>query len=433
MFSTLVNAFKDADIRKKLLITLGLMLLFIVGTWVPVPGIDSEAYKTASESNMLLDLLNSINGGALSNCSILALGATPYIFASIFIKMLSGVIPSWQRHAREGEEGMRRINLYVRITTLIFAICQAVGIVLHYATAQAIVENAIFGVPILTYIFVGFMLVAGAMFTLWLGEKMTEKGIGNGISLLIFIGILSSASIAMFETIRNAISSVDNLDSLWSIILFIVFAVIIFFLIVFVDLARRKIQVTYAKQIKGRKMYGGQATDLELKINASGVMPIIFASSLLTFPHAIIQLVGSNSAFAIWYSQWLGVGSPVYTVVSALLIFAFTFFWAPFIFDPDQVAKEIQERGGMVSMYRPGKPTADYLRTVNRRLTTFGAIFLGLLYLISTLIFSFVGTGSLVNALTCAGMLIIVSVAIDFNNKLEEQMLIRNYKGFLKK
>jgi preprotein translocase subunit SecY len=200
-----------------------------------------------------------------------------------------------------------------------------------------------------------------------------------------------------------------------------------------VDLARRKIKVSYAKQIKGRKMYGGQSQDMELKVNASGVMPIIFASSLLAFPHAIIQLAGSNSEFAQWWSINLGVGSITYTIVSALLIFAFTFFWAPFVFDPDQVAKELQERGGMVANHRPGKPTADYLRTINRRITLFGALFLGVLYLVTTLVFSFIGTGSLINALTCAGMLIIVSVAIDFNNKLEEQMLIRNYKGFLKK
>lgn len=432
MFSTLVNAFKDAEIRKKLLITLGLLFLFVLGTWVPVPGISSSVFKE-SESNLILDLLNSINGGALSNCAILALGATPYIFASIIIRMLAGVIPSWQRLSREGEEGQRKINFYVRIATLIFAIAQAVGVVFNYASTGAIVETAIFGVPALTYIFVGAIMVAGAMFTLWLGEKITEKGIGNGISLLIFIGILSSTSIAIYETIASAVSSVENLDSLWSLIIFLVATIIIFFLIVFVDLARRKIQVTYAKQIKGRKMYGGQSTDLELKVNASGVMPIIFASSLLAFPHVIIQLAGSSSPFAIWWSTYLGVGSIIYTIVSAILIFAFTFFWAPFVFDPDQAAKEIQERGGMVSMYRPGKPTANYLRQVNNRLVLFGALFLALLYLLVTLLFTFVSTGSLVNALSCAGMLIIVSVALDFSNKLEEQMLIKNYKGFLKK
>ena len=432
MFSTLVNAFKDAEIRKKLLITLGLLFLFILGTWVPVPGISSSVYK-ASQSNVLLDLLNSINGGALSHCAILALGATPYIFASIIVRMLAGVIPSWQRLSREGEEGQHRINLYVRIATLIFAIGQAVGVVFNYSSTGAVIENAIFGVPALTYIFIGAVMVGGAMFTLWLGEKITEKGIGNGISLLIFIGILSSASIAIYETIRSAVSSVENLDSLWSLVIFLVAVIIIFFAIVFVDLARRKIQVTYAKQIKGRKMYGGQSTDLELRVNSSGVMPIIFASSLLAFPHVIIQLAGSTSDFAIWWSTYLGVGSIVYTIVSALLIFAFTFFWAPFVFDPDQAAKEIQERGGMVSMYRPGKPTANYLRQVNNRLVLFGALFLALLYLIVTLLFTFVSTGSLVNALSCAGMLIIVSVALDFSNKLEEQMLIKNYKGFLKK
>ncbi len=431
MFSTLVNAFKDADIRKKLLITLGLLFLFIVGTWVPVPGISSSVFKN-SESNLILDLLNSINGGALSHCAILALGATPYIFASIIIRMLAGVIPSWQRLSREGEEGQRRINLYVRIATLIFAIAQAVGIVFNYVSAGAIVETAIFGVPVLTYLFVGGLMVAGAMFTLWLGEKITEKGIGNGVSLLIFIGILSSTSIAIYDTIVGAVSSVDNLDNLWSLIIFLVATIIIFFLIVFVDLGRRKIPVTYAKQIKGRKMYGGQSTDLELRVNSSGVMPIIFASSLLAFPHVIIQLAGSTSDFAVWWGTYLGVGSIVYTIVSALLIFAFTFFWAPFVFDPDQAAKEIQERGGMVSMYRPGKPTANYLRQVNNRLVLFGALFLALLYLLVTLIFTFVSTGALVNALSCAGMLIIVSVALDFSNKLEEQMLIKNYKGFLK-
>lgn len=430
MFSTLVNAFKDAEIRKKLLITLGLLFLFILGTWVPVPGISSKLYN---ESNTLLDLLNSINGGALSHCAVLALGATPYIFASIIIRMLAGVIPSWQRLSREGEEGQRRINLYVRIATLIFALGQAIGVVYNYYATGAIVEDAIFGVPTLTYIFVGTVMVAGAMFTLWLGEKITEKGIGNGISLLIFIGILSSASIAIFQTITDAFSSFENLDKLWSLIIFLVVTIIIFFAIVFVDLGRRKIQVTYAKQIKGRKMYGGQSTDLELRVNSSGVMPIIFASSLLAFPHVIIQLAGSTSPFAVWWSTYLGVGSIIYTIVSALLIFAFTFFWAPFVFDPDQAAKEIQERGGMVSMYRPGKPTANYLRQVNNRLVLFGALFLAILYLVVTLAFTFASSGSLVNALSCAGMLIIVSVALDFGNKLEEQMLIKNYKGFLKK
>ena len=432
MFSTLVNAFKDADIRKRLLLTLGLLLLFVLGTWVPVPGISSTVYRS-SESNMLLDLLNSINGGALSHCAILALGATPYIFASIIIHMLAGVIPSWQRLSREGEEGHRKINLYVRIATLLFAIAQSVGVVYTYSLGGAINENAIFNVPVLTYIFIGFVMVAGAMFSLWLGEKITQNGIGNGVSLLIFIGILSSASISIYETIVAAVSSVDNLDNLWSLIIFVVAAIIIFFLIVFVDLARRKIPVTYAKQMRGRKMYGGQSTDLELRVNASGVMPIIFASSLLAFPHVIIQLAGSSSPFAIWWSTYLGVGSVVYTIVSALLIFAFTFFWAPFVFDPDQAAKDIQQQGGTVSNHKPGKLTAQYLRQINNRLTLFGALFLAALYLVVTLIFTFVGTGTLVNALSCAGMLIIVSVAIEFNNKLEEQMLIKNYKGFLKK
>lgn len=432
MFSTLINAFKDAEIRKKLLITLGLLFLFVLGTWIPVPGISSSVYKASSDSgNMLFSLLNSINGGALSNCAIFALGATPYIFASIFIQMLAGVIPSWQRLSREGEEGRKKINLYIRIATLIFAIAQAVGIIFYYTTSNAI-QNIVFNSQALTYIFVGCVLVAGAMFTLWIGERITEKGIGNGVSLLIFIGILSSTSIAIYSEISGL--TIGTLDNLWHLVLFFVVAVIIFFLIVFVDLARRRIPVNYAKQIKGRKLYGGQSTDLELRVNASGVMPIIFASSILTFPHAIIQLAGSTSDFAVWVGTYLGVGSPTYTVASAILIFIFTFFWAPFVFDPDQAAKEIQERGGMISMCRPGKPTADYLRGINRRLTLFGATFLALLYLITSLVFTAINTGtSLLNALSCAGMLIIVSVAIDFTNRLDEQMLVRNYKGFLKK
>jgi preprotein translocase subunit SecY len=431
MFGTLINAFKDKELRKKLLITFSLMLLFIIGTWIPCPGIDISVFKTDIESNAILGLLSSVSGGALSKGAILALGVSPYIFASIVVKTASAAFPGLRRLMQEGgEEGRKKINFYTRIVALAFAVAYSIGII---STFNATIESVLFGSKFVTSILVATLLIAGAMFTVWIGEKMTDKGVGNGLSLLVFIGILSSITTALVDTFSSVFTSAENLDQLWTVLILLVAVVIVFALIVFVDLARRKIPVTYAKQIRGRRMMGGGSNDMELRLNAGGVMPIIFATSILAFPQILLQTFWPNSDAYIWYSTYLGMESWLFLVVLAGLILAFSYFWSEINFNPEEVARTIQERGGMVGNHRPGKQTAEYLKRINNRLILFGAIYLTIVYLVPTVIFKAIdGTSSLVTAFTGIGMLIIVSVALEFNKKLEEQMIVKTYKGFLK-
>lgn len=433
MFKTLKNAFKDKDIRKKLFITLGLLGLYILGTWIPVPGIASSVFEQSTTNNTFLSLLNSVSGGGLANGAILALGVSPYITASIIIQLLAVAIPSLEKLSKQGEEGQKKINAYTRIAALVLAIAQAVGIVVSFNSQASAIEPIFFGNTTLTGVFIVFVLVAGAMFTVWLGEKITETAIGNGVSLLIYIGILSSASLAILETITSIFSSTGNLDQLWNLIIFLIAVVIIFALIVFIDLAERKIPVTYAKQNRGRRLVGGQSTEIPLKVNSGGVMPIIFASALISFPQLLMSIFWPTSDAYAWYSQYLGAGSWPYSVVLAVLILFFAFFYSQITFNPEEVAKRIQENGGMVATFRPGRPTVEYLRKVNNRIVLFGAIFLAFIALVPTLIFTAIESNSaLINAFTATGMIIIVSCALEFNKQLEEQMIVRNYRGFLK-
>lgn len=431
MFRTLINAFKDKDIRKKLIITFSLMLLFIIGTWIPTPGIDIEVFKNGINDNIILGLLSSVSGGALSKGAILALGVSPYIFASIIVKTASMAFPGLKRLMQEGgEDARRKINFYTRVVALVFAVAYAIGIIMAFNDS---IESVLFGSKVWTSFLVAIVLIAGAMFTVWIGEKMTDKGVGNGLSLLVFIGILSSISTALLDTVLSVFSSTENLDELWNVLILLAAVIVVFALIVFVDLARRKIPVTYAKQIRGRRMMGGASMDLDLRLNAGGVMPIIYATSILAFPQIILQTFWPNSDAFVWYSTYLGMGTWAFIVVLALLILAFSFFWSAVVFQPEEVARTIQERGGMVNKKRPGKDTAEYLRKVNNRLVLFGAIYLTIVYLIPSILFKAIDSGSsLVSAFTGIGMLIIVSVALEFNKQLEEQMIVRNYKGFLK-
>ena len=374
-----------------------------------------------------------ISGNALQNCSVLALGVSPYITASIVIQLLTVAIPALERLSRQGEDGRRKINLYTRIAALVLSLAQAIGIVVAYSQYLD-VNNALWaGAP--TWLIgagVVIVLVAGGMFTVWIGERITDLGIGNGMSLLIFVGILSSSAYALSEGIKLAI---ENIATIWTIVLYIVAVILIFGLIVFVDSAERRVPIQYAKQIKGRKMYGGQSTFIPIKVNGSGVIPIIFASALLTFPQLIISIFAPESGFMTWWQRYMGTNSWLYIVLLALLILAFSFFYAQITFNPEDVSKRIQQQGGFIPGIRPGKPTADYLKKISRRITLFGAIFLALIALIPSLAFRAIGEsaswGVLLNAFSATGLMILVSVALEFNQQLEAQMLMRNYKGFL--
>lgn len=429
MFKTIINAFKIKDVRKKILITLLLLLIYRLGCWIPAVGFSKEAFNSASAGNGFFELMNMVSGGSLSNCSILALGVSPYITASIVIQLLTVAIPALERLSKSGEDGRRKINFYTRIAALVLALAQAIGIVVGYA--GALDKNALWQGAPTWLIGIGLVLIltAGGMFTVWLGERITDLGIGNGTSLLIFVGILSSASSSLMAAFRLV---GDNIANLWYIVLFIVALIVIFALIVFMDGGERRVPVQYAKQIKGRKMYGGQSTYIPIRVNASGVMPIILATALITFPQLIISVFWPN---VTWYQQWLGTNSWLYIVLVAVFILIFAFFYSKITFDANDISKRIQQQGGFIPGIRAGKPTAEYLGKISNRITFFGAIFLAVLALIPSLAFKAIGdateAGILINAFSTTGLMIVVSVALELDKQLEAQMLMRNYKGFL--
>ena len=431
MFKTIVNAFKIKDVRNKILFTLLLLFIYRVGCWLPIPGIDISVFKTAieNESSGFLGLLSSISGGALSNGAILALGVTPYINASIIIQLLTVAFPSLERLSKAGEEGRKKISFYTRIAALVLSIAQGAGIAIAYSSN--IDTNLLWqGAPAwIGCAFIATMLVAGGMFTVWLGERITDLGIGNGQSLLIFVGILSTAGTSLMSAFTNI---ANDIEYLWNILIFLAGVIVIFGLIVFVDTAERKVPVQYAKQIKGRKMYGGQSTYIPIRVVGSGVMPIIFASTLLMFPQVLMSIFWPNALS--WYSTYLGAGSWLYIIVSSFLILFFSYFYGQITFNPEDISKRIQQNGGFIPGIRAGKPTAEYLGKISKRIILFGAIFLAFVNFVPTTIFTAIGGSntSLVNAFSATGLLIVVSVALELDKQLEAQMLMRNYRGFLK-
>lgn len=434
MFKTLINAFKDPGVRKKIIWTLVLLLVYRIGCYVPIPGISASAINKAlggpglAGSSTLLGVMSAVTGGSLSQGTLLALGIVPYINASIIIQLLTMVIPAFERWSKEGEEGKKKLSSATRIGSMILAVIQAVGIVVAY-NAEGSISNDFFGSTELTCVVVGIIMVGGSAFAMWLGERITELGIGNGTSLIIFIGILSTAGLALKDAVVYA---VEQPTYWWTIVLFLALVLIIFGVIVWMDLSERRIPVQYAKQVKGNKMYGGQNTHIPIRLNSSGVLPMIFASALIMFPQMIAQLIWGNCGFVqFWSTQ---AGNIVYTVLTALLIVFFAFFYAQVQFNPDDIARNIQQYGGTIVGVRPGKNTAIYLRRINNRIVLFGALFLALLSFVPGLLFSFVGgaTTGLTSAFTATGMLIVVSVALEFNKQLESQLMMKHYKGFLK-
>lgn len=429
MFQTIVNAFKIKEVRKKILITIALLFVYRLGCYIPVPGID--VFKGLEEFTFL-QIMSAVSGGALTYGTFFAMGIGPYINASIIIQLLTVGIPALERLSKQGEEGKRKINTYTRLLTLVLAIAQAIGILVAFKSS--VHTEQIFGTtPFLTFLSYAFLVIiytAGAALTMWLGERITDYGVSNGISLLIFAGILSTAG----TTIINMCSSIaTDPSNLWMLIGFAAAAVVIFAAIVTVNSAERKISVQYAKQVKGRKMYGGQSTHIPIKVNASGVMPLIFAFAILSFPDLIINLIGVKSDN--WWSTYMGTGSWPYTVLLCVLILFFSYFYNQIQFNPDDISKSIQGNGGFIPGTRPGKPTADYLKRVSNRITLFGAIFLALVALIPSLVFKAIdptGQLGLVNVFSATGLLIIVSVALEFEQALQSQIMMKNYKGFLK-
>ena len=437
MIETLKNAFRNKDIRNKILMTLLILLVFRLGCYIPVPGLERSSFESAILGNDFLTLMSGITGNALANGTLFALGIGPYINASIIIELLTVGIPYLERLSKQGEEGRKKITMYTRILTIILAIIQSVGIIVNFAanTEGAIRSDLFFDSVWLAGIYMTVVYTSGACLVMWLGERITDYGIGNGISLIIFVGIISTGGISIWEEIKAVFT--DSPSHLLNLGLFVVLAVVIFFVIVYVDLAERKIPVQYAKQVRGTKMYGGQSSVIPMKITGSGVMPLIFAFAIISFPSMLISLFWPNTPAAEGLAEWFSGSSPmwygqvIYSVALCLLIFAFAFFYAQIQFNPDDVAKQIQQNGGFIQGIRPGKPTAAYLRKINKRITLFGAIFLTAVAFIPSVMFSWAGQ-NLVNVFSTTGLLIVVSVALEIDKQLQSQIMMKNYKGFLK-
>lgn len=425
MFKTIKEAFKIKEVRKKIWLTLALLLIYRIGCWLPTPGILVSVFESQTGANDFLGIISGVSGNALSNGAVLALGVVPYINASIIIQLLTIAIPKLERLAKQGgDEGKKKIAMYTRIAALVLAIAQAVGIVVSFGAAS--LDTTAINSTFLVGAIVVIILVAGAMFTVWLGERITAIGVGNGQSLLIFVGILSTAGQAIFQSIKDIVA---DISLIWTIFVFLAAVILIFGLIVFVDLAERKVPVQYAKQIKGRKMYGGQSTFIPIKVNSSGVMPIIFSMALISFPQLIMSIFWPATP----YPSYLAAGGWLYSIIVALLILFFSYFYAQVSFNPVDVSRQIQQNGGFIPGIRAGAPTAEHLQKISKRITLFGAIFLAFIALVPTLIFGFIGGDSaIVSAFSATGLIIVVSVALEFNKQLEAQLLMRNYKGFLK-
>ena len=428
MFETIVNAFKTKEIRVKIWLTLLMLLVYRIGCYVPVPGIDASSISSMlSNTGDFLGILSMITGGSLAQATLFSLGILPFINAFIIMQLLTLVIPALERLSKEGEEGRNKLTQITRYFAIGLAVIQAIGIVVGMkgAISGVFTFEAGWDNPYLTMAGIIIILVAGSMMCMWLSERITEYGIGNGTSLIIFVGILSTAG----TTMAGAFKMVgEEWTYIWNILGFILIVVGIFFFIVTIDLSERRITVQYSKQIKGNKMYGGQTTYIPIRVNGSGVMPMIFASSLLTFPQMIMALFFPTSEAYAWYSQNMGSGTWVYYLFMVLLIVFFAYFYAQIQFNPDDVSRNIQQYGGFIPGIRAGKPTSDFLRKISNRITLFGAIFLALIALIPTFIFNAIsgGTGNpfvsgplgFGGAFSATGLLIVVSTALEFNKQL---------------
>lgn len=425
MFKTIAKAWKIADIRKKIIYTLLMLVIFRIGSNIPVPGIDRAYLEQAVTSqDGLFALFDLFSGGSFSNFTIFALSITPYITASIILQLLTIAVPRLERLAKEGTEGQKKIAQYTRYLTVVLALIQAVGVTV------GLFRSALISTDVFSVVVIVLTLTAGTAFLMWLGEKINENGIGNGISLIIFGGIISRLPSAIHDI---WIKFTEGTLSFVTLVLFLIFAVLVIIGIIEIQQGQRRIPVQYAKRVVGRKMYGGQSTHIPLKVNQAGVIPVIFAMSFLQFPLTITYFMSSDSEVAQWIIKWLSPqGSPgvwVYAVFNVMLIIFFTYFYTAVTFNPMEVAQNMKANGGFIPGIRPGKATVEYLNKVMTRITFVGAIFLAAVAVLPTLVSQYTGLDIHFGG---TSLLIAVGVALDTMKQLENQMVMRNYQGFLK-
>ena len=427
MLETLKNAWKIEELRKKILFTLLIVLLYRIGNAIPVPFVNVDALKMyfTQLENTMLGFMNVLSGGAFSSATIFALSIQPYINASIIIQLLCIAIPALERLSKEeGEEGKKKIASITRYSTV------GIGLLMGFAYYMLMRNNNLLNpdyqksIPAAIVVILTF--TSGSALIMWLGEQITEFGIGNGISIILFASIVSRLPVSILNTIRNVIGG-----SLpwWVAVLMYLGALAIIVLIVFVSDAERRLPVQYAKRVVGRKMYGGQNTHLPMKVNMSGVMPIIFAQSISSVPGTIAALTGKSGG---WTQTWFGPSSLLYALIYFLLIIFFAYFYSTIQFNPIEVANNLKNNGGFIPGFRPGKPTSEFIQKVLNKITLFGAIYLGIIAVVPILISHFSSTASL-TGLSIGGtsIMIAVGVALETVRALEAQMIMRNYKGFL--
>lgn len=426
MLSSLVQAFKVPELRNKILFTLGILVLYRFGAYIPVPGIPFNAFADSfADQGVSMVMLDLFTGGALSNFSVFALGIMPYITATIIMQLMQGVIPAVGRWAREGETGRRRITQVTRYLTLGLGLINAVGyLFLFKSEAYGVVFST--DVPeIVTDLLVVFTLIVGTALIMWMGELITQRGVGNGMSLIIFVSIIASVPSAIFSSINL---SSDTGMGIAVTILILVVVLLCIPAIIFVERAQRRIPISYAKRVQGRRMMGGQNSYLPIKINAAGVIPIIFASCLIYFPAQIAALFNidwltmvANAISAGWVN-W---------ILTAVLIVFFAYFYTSIVFNPTDTAENLQRQGGFIPGIRPGANTVQYIKDVLRRVTLPGAIFIAAIAVIPSILFYFTDN-SLIQAFGGTSILIMIGVALDTMNKIESQLKMYNYDGFFK-
>ena len=416
MLSSIKNAFRIEELRKKIIFTLLMFLVFRIGAHIPAPGIDREILETLFSQN-IFGFIDVISGGAFKNLSIFAMGIMPYINASIIMNLLTIVVPYFEQLSKEGPEGRKKMAQFTRYGCVGLAFVQALGM-------SAYLKTAIIDVNPFSVLVLATTLTAGTAFLMWMGEMITEKGIGNGISLIIFAGIVSRIPSGITYMVSALRTGETNF---FAVLAFLVMAVIIVAGIIFIQEGQRKIPIQYAKRVVGRKVYGGQTSHIPLKVNQAGVIPVIFAMSILMLPSMLGSFFPNNS-FATVIANIFSQGHPFYMVIYTLLIIFFAYFYTAVTFSPVEVADNVKKNGGFIPGIRPGRPTAEFIDRILTRLTLAGAIFLAFIALLPNVMMAVTGLDISFGG---TSLLIAVGVALDTMKQLESQLLMRNYQGFM--
>ena len=417
MLETLRDALKTQEMRKKILFTLMMFLIFRIGSHIPVPGIDKTQIAALIEQIKLLGFFDTISGSALKNVSIFAMSITPYINASIIIQLLTVIFPRLEAIAKDDR---KKIVEYTRYLTVGLGFIQALGMAFYFRNSGAMADASV-----MSMIIVILSLTAGTACLMWIGELITEKGIGNGISLIIFAGIVSRIPGGIAYLIEYAQQGVMNIVF---ILIFLVVALAAIICVIIVNQGERRVPVQYAKRVVGRKMYGGQSTHIPIKVNSAGVIPVIFAMSLMFFPGTIASFFPDN-AVASWISQNFSFDNVAYNLIYAVLIIFFTYFYSSITFNPIDVADNIRKNGGFIPGIRPGRPTSEYIMKVMSRITFFGGLFLACIAVLPAIL---MGVANMDLYFGGTSLLIVVGVAIDTMKQIESNMMMRNYEGFMK-